>query len=99
MHSGVDFSSGMGAPVRAAASGVVVSANYQTGYGNAVVINHGGGVATLYAHLSAFNVRAGQTVTASMRIASVGSTGYATGPHLHFEVRVNGVPVDPLGWL
>ena len=90
---------GSGAPVRAAAPGVVVSASYQTGYGNAVVINHGGGVATLYAHLSAFNVRAGQTVTASMRIASVGSTGYATGPHLHFEVRVNGVPVDPLGWL
>jgi len=99
MHSGVDFASGMGAPVRAAASGVVVSASYQTGYGNAVVINHGGGVATLYAHLSSFNVRAGQAVTASMRIASVGSTGYATGPHLHFEVRVNGVPVDPLGWL
>ena len=99
MHSGVDFASGMGAPVRAAASGVVVSASYQTGYGNAVVINHGGGVATLYAHLSSFNVRAGQAVTASMRIASVGSTGYATGPHLHFEVRVNGSPVDPLGWL
>ncbi|CAB4951464.1 unannotated protein [freshwater metagenome] len=99
MHSGIDFASGMGAPVRAAASGVVVSASYQTGYGNAVLINHGGGVATLYAHLSAFNVQVGQTVTASMRIASVGSTGYATGPHLHFEVRVNGVPVDPLGWL
>lgn len=99
MHSGIDFASPMGAPVRAAASGTVVSASYQSGYGNAVVINHGGGVATLYAHLSAFSVREGQTVTASMRIASVGSTGYSTGPHLHFEVRVNGVPVDPLGWL
>jgi murein DD-endopeptidase MepM/ murein hydrolase activator NlpD len=99
MHSGIDFASGMGSPVRAAASGVVVSASYQSGYGNTVVINHGGGVATLYAHLSSFNVRSGQTVTASMRIASVGSTGYSTGPHLHFEVRVNGAPVDPLGWL
>lgn len=85
--------------MRAAASGVVVSARYERGYGNVVVLNHGGGVATLYAHLSAFSVRAGQTVSASTRIGSVGSTGYSTGPHLHFEVRVNGVPVNPLGWL
>ena len=99
MHSGIDIGAGRGAPVRAAASGVVVGANYERGYGNVVVINHGGGVATLYAHLSSFSVRAGQTVSASMRIASVGSTGYSTGPHLHFEVRVNGVPVNPLGWL
>jgi murein DD-endopeptidase MepM/ murein hydrolase activator NlpD len=98
-HSGIDFGASCGTPIRAAGSGKVLSAAPSDGYGNATVINHGGGLATLYGHQSAFAVSAGQVVTQGQVIGYVGSTGKSTGCHLHFEVRVNGNPVNPLGYL
>ena len=99
LHPGIDISAGMGTPIRAAAAGVVVAAGYSGGYGNLTVIDHGNGIATAYAHQSGFAVSAGQQVAQGQVIGYVGSTGHSTGPHLHFEVRVNGSPVDPLGYL
>jgi murein DD-endopeptidase MepM/ murein hydrolase activator NlpD len=95
MHTGVDFGAGYGAPIRAAASGIVLLSAYNRGYGNCVIIYHGGGVTTLYGHCSARLVREGQSVRQGQQIARVGATGMATGPHLHCEVRHNGVPVAP----
>ena len=97
-HAGVDIGAGYGASIYAARSGVVVSAGSQGGYGNAVVIDHGDGIATLYAHQSSVAVYAGQSVSRGEVIGYAGSTGYSTGPHLHFEVRVNGSPVDPMNY-
>jgi murein DD-endopeptidase MepM/ murein hydrolase activator NlpD len=85
--------------VVAAASGVVAYAGSMSGYGNVVVVDHGGGVATTYNHLSGFAVSSGQRVSRSQPVASVGCTGYCTGPHLHFEVRIGGAPVDPMPYL
>jgi murein DD-endopeptidase MepM/ murein hydrolase activator NlpD len=97
-HAGIDIGAGYGAAIVAAASGVVVSAGAQGGYGNTVVIDHGGGLATLYAHQSSYAVSSGQRVDRGQVIGYVGSTGYSTGPHLHFETRVNGAPRDPMGY-
>lgn len=99
LHTGVDLSAGSGTPIRAAAGGTVVTAGWMGGYGNAVVIDHGGGQATLYAHQSAMNVRQGQEVEKGQTIGRVGCTGSCTGPHLHYEVRLNGKPVDPSPYL
>jgi murein DD-endopeptidase MepM/ murein hydrolase activator NlpD len=99
MHTGVDFGASAGTPIRAAADGVVVAAGPRGGYGNATVIDHGSSLATLSAHQSAVYVSVGQRVTRGQVIGAVGCTGYCTGPHLHFEVRVNGTPVDPLPYL
>jgi murein DD-endopeptidase MepM/ murein hydrolase activator NlpD len=98
-HYGIDFGAGAGSPIRAAAAGKVLSAGWIGGYGNTTIIDHGGGMATLYAHQSSFGVSAGQQVSAGQTIGAVGSTGNSTGPHLHFEVRVNGQAVDPAGYL
>lgn len=95
-HSGVDYAAAHGTAVMAAGNGKVVSAGWNGGYGKAVVIRHASGTETLYGHLSAFGVRAGQDVTAGRVIGNVGSTGQSTGPHLHYEVRRGGRPVDPL---
>ncbi len=99
MHTGIDFGAAYGAAIHAAGDGVVVTAGGMGGYGNAVLIDHGGGLATLYAHQSRIVVSAGQHVTVGQVIGYVGSSGESTGPHLHFEVRVNGTPVNPMGYL
>ena len=99
MHEGIDIAVPTGTPVVAAASGQVIVAGWMGGYGNLVVIDHGGGIATAYGHNSSFAVGSGSTVSQGQTIAYAGSTGNSTGPHVHFEVRVNGSPVDPLGYL
>lgn len=99
MHNGVDIRGATGTPIRAAAAGTVVYAGPRGGYGNTVVIDHDGSLATLYAHQSTVYVATGKAVAQGQVIGAVGSTGFSTGPHLHFEVRVNGAPVSPLGYL
>jgi murein DD-endopeptidase MepM/ murein hydrolase activator NlpD len=99
MHEGIDLGSAYGSPIAAAAAGTVIYAGWLGGYGNLTVIDHGGGLATAYGHQSQTAVSVGQTVAQGQIIGYVGSTGHSTGPHLHFEVRVNGQPVDPLGYL
>ena len=96
LHAGVDFGAPSGTPIVAAAAGTVVSAGWQGGYGNAVIIDHGGGEATLYGHQSRLAVSSGASVRRGQIIGYVGSTGMSTGPHLHFELRINGVPTDPM---
>ena len=98
-HSGIDIALPQGNPVVAAQSGKVIHSGWINGYGYTVIIDHGGGISTLYGHNSALTVRAGQSVKRGERIARVGSTGLSTGPHVHFEVRQNGVAVNPMNWL
>lgn len=99
-HTGIDIgNAGFGAPVIAAADGVVSMASYYGGYGNCVMINHGNGVSTLYGHGQKILVEVGKEVKKGDLIMEVGSTGMSTGPHLHFEVRINGTPVDPMPYL
>ena len=97
MHEGIDIAAPCGTAIRAAASGSIIFAGWMDGYGNIVVIDHGNGLATAYAHQSA--IYAGGGVSQGQTIGAVGSTGHSTGCHLHFEVRVNGSPVDPMGYL
>ncbi len=99
LHPGIDIGAGSGTPIHAAAAGQVLVASYDGGYGNLVVLDNGNTISTAYAHQSSIAVAVGQTVSQGQVIGSVGSTGFSTGPHLHFEVRINGVPVDPLGYL
>ena len=99
LHAGVDLQAGYGTPIRAVASGVVESAGWRGGYGNAVVIDHGNRYSTLYGHASRLLVSAGEPVTAGQVVAAAGSTGMSTAPHLHFEVRLLGVPKNPVPFL
>ena len=99
VHTGVDYAASTGTSILSAGDGVVVSAGSYGGYGNATVIDHGGGLATLYGHQSSMGVSAGQRVTRGQVVGRVGCTGACTGPHLHFEVRVNGTPVNPVSYL
>ena len=99
MHEGIDINCPYGAPNRAAAAGTVIYAGWLGGYGNLVVVDHGNGLSTAYAHASAILVSVGQTVSQGETVSLVGATGHVTGPHLHFEVRINGVAVDPLLYL
>jgi murein DD-endopeptidase MepM/ murein hydrolase activator NlpD len=99
LHPGIDLGAPYGSAIHAAASGTVVWCGWMSGYGNLVMIDHGGGIATAYGHQSRIAVGCNQQVSQGQVIGYVGSTGYSTGPHLHFEVRVNGSVVDPLGYL
>ena len=98
-HPGIDIGVPTGTPIQAAAAGTVIYCGWETGYGNLVVIDHHNGIATAYAHQSRIAVSCNQDVSQGQVIGYVGCTGFCTGPHLHFEVRVNGTPVDPLGYL
>ncbi len=99
MHKGMDFAAPAGTPIHAARDGVVEFAGTRGGYGNTVVVDHGDGTKSLYAHASALLVEKGERVRKGAEIAQVGSTGRSTGPHLHFEVRRDGEPVDPASLL
>jgi murein DD-endopeptidase MepM/ murein hydrolase activator NlpD len=98
MHTGIDIGVGYGTPIHAAASGTVIFAGWMGGYGNFVIVDHGGGLSTAYAHQSSIAVGGG-AVSQGQVLGYVGCTGHCFGPHLHFEVRINGSPVDPLGYL
>jgi murein DD-endopeptidase MepM/ murein hydrolase activator NlpD len=98
-HPGIDIGVPEGTPIHAAAAGTVIYCSWEDGYGNLVVIDHHNGLATAYAHQSKIEASCGQDVSQGQEIGLVGCTGFCTGPHLHFEVRVNGTPVDPLGYL
>jgi murein DD-endopeptidase MepM/ murein hydrolase activator NlpD len=98
-HEGLDVSAPMGTPIEAPANGTVMSADWEAGYGNTIVIDHGFGIVTKFAHASRLLVRVGQKVRRGDRIALVGNTGLSTGPHLHYEVHVNGRPVNPLRYI
>lgn len=98
-HAGIDIGVDYGTPIHAADSGVVVYSGWISGYGNAVIIDHGGGVSTLYGHNQSLAVSEGQSVSKGSVIAYAGSTGNSTGPHCHFEVDINGSPVNPMGYL
>ena len=97
-HTGMDLAAGTGTPIAAAATGIVTAVTTLRAYGRVIVIAHNGGLSTMYAHLSRFNVSVGQGVAVGDTIGFVGSSGWSTGPHLHFEVHVNGTPFNPLGW-
>src|SRR5438477_11254623 len=98
-HNAIDISSAVGQPVRAPADGVVVKAEWANGYGNVVYLSHGFGFSTRYAHLSGYAIRPGQRVQRGDVIGYVGTTGRSTGPHLHYEVRLNNIPVNPLAYI
>ncbi len=98
-HPGLDIAADAGTPIAAAAAGRVVSAGPDGGYGNLIVVDDGNGITTRYAHCSQIFARVGDTITPGQTIGAVGSTGHSTGPHLHFEVRVNDAPVDPTQFL
>jgi murein DD-endopeptidase MepM/ murein hydrolase activator NlpD len=99
MHTGLDFRADIGEPARATAAGTVTIAGRNGGYGNMVEVDHGNGFATRYAHLSAIDVEVGQTVRIGQIVGKTGSTGRSTGPHLHYETRVDGEAVDPQKFL
>ncbi|MEG0296509.1 MAG: peptidoglycan DD-metalloendopeptidase family protein [Clostridium sp.] len=98
-HKGVDFGNSRGTPIKASKGGTVSHSGWISGYGNTIIINHGDGQQTLYAHADSLSVSVGQSVSQGQEVAKVGSTGNSTGPHLHFEIRINGECVDPMKYL
>lgn len=99
LHGGVDFAASYGTGIKATRAGEIIVKTYNSSYGNYIIIDHGNGIASLYAHMSGFNVSIGQEVSQGSIIGFIGSTGSSTGPHLHFEIRVNGTRVDPMNYL
>jgi murein DD-endopeptidase MepM/ murein hydrolase activator NlpD len=99
MHEGIDISNRIGSPAYAPGDGLVTNIGREWGFGKILVISHGFGITTRYGHLSKINVKIGQKVKRGQKIAEIGSTGRSTGPHLHYEVKVNGVPVNPLKYI
>lgn len=99
MHEGIDIGAPTGSSIGAAAGGVVISAGYDGGYGNAVIVDHGGGLVTLYGHMNEILTSTGAQVSTGQLLGTVGCTGSCTGPHVHFETRVNGIPYDPMAYL
>ncbi len=99
LHTGIDIPASSGSNVISASSGTVIASGFKGGYGNTVIVDHGGGIATLYAHNSSIVVSVGQAVDKGTVIAKIGSTGNSTGPHLHFEVRKNGQYINPVPWV
>jgi murein DD-endopeptidase MepM/ murein hydrolase activator NlpD len=99
MHTGIDFRAPTGLPAKSVADGTVIAAGYHGGYGNMVDVDHGNGVVTRYGHLSKIAVKMGEKVVAGRRVGNVGSTGRSTGPHLHYEIRINGKAIDPMSYL
>ncbi|MDP1803921.1 MAG: peptidoglycan DD-metalloendopeptidase family protein, partial [Acidimicrobiales bacterium] len=99
LHAGIDIANGIGTPIRAAKGGTIILAGWNGGYGNCIVIDHGGGFSTLYAHMTRLRASDGQRVSQGDLIGDMGSTGNSTGSHLHFETRVNGSPQDPTRYL
>lgn len=99
MHKGIDIGAPMGSPICAAVDGRVSCAEWENGYGNVIKIDHGGQMQTIYAHCSSISARVGEFVNQGEKIGEVGSTGRSTGPHVHFEIRINGEPQNPLKYL
>ena len=99
MHAGADFAGPVGTPIYAAGDGVVTHASWLSSYGRLVKIKHENGVETRYAHMNKIRVKKGQRVSRGDRIGDMGNTGRSTGPHLHYEVRVNGTPIDPMKFI
>ena len=99
LHTGRDMAAPQGTPVHAAAAGTVFYADWMSGYGNTVIILHGNGISTLYGHMSAISVQPNQHVSKGQIVGKVGSTGQSTGPHLHFEVRYDGSPGNPVNYV
>ena len=99
LHTGLDFQASTGTPIAAAAGGVVVTQEYHAAYGNMLEVDHGNDLITRYAHASRVLVKKGDLIKRGQKIAEVGTTGRSTGPHLHFEVRINGKTVDPLNYV
>ncbi len=99
MHEGLDIANYPGTPIKATADGVVIFANTKAGYGQTVILDHGYGLETWYAHTRKMLVSKGQKVARGETVALLGNSGRSTGPHLHYEVRVNGTPVDPLSYV
>jgi murein DD-endopeptidase MepM/ murein hydrolase activator NlpD len=97
-HTGQDIAAPTGTPVRASADGRVITSGSGGAYGNSIMLVHSGGLTTFYAHLSSKSVQVGQEIKAGVQVGTVGSTGWSTGPHLHYETRVNGTAYDPMGW-
>ena len=98
-HGGTDFGAPRGTPILAIEDGVVIARRYDSVYGNLLIIDHGGGIASWYGHADSYLVGEGETVTQGQQVGKVGSTGYSTGPHLHLEIRVNNVKKDPMSYM